>query len=736
MSYLQKKQSFLELKLTSKGREKLSKGKLNFKYYGFGDSEINYNDEVVDETNTKILEPKDRNPNIKNFLLKKDGSSLTEIDENQLESDSSKVVISNQAIFRGAHFFNREEKVFRNQAQDTVKSNILISSDNINGTNTLTLTVSDLNGELPEIGDYFYIKLMNVTDPDNQEYDNAKYRVNMFYFNFTGSELISPSPLLKYKIVNVLITPNGNLIDTVTIELDRELPDLTSLPANPQSNFPVIIQSQSIKYYDKEYTSSKWDSGILNFEPGCEISVNDVTNWNHNIYWSEDVIGTGNILNNNYSHDNYGSKEYSGLFNYLSLVSKSTDTEETVCDICEDRVTGKEDIVNTNFSVIHYSNCATTNKYGEFFFINKESGKGVELYLPEIMWYSRNDVQTTIQGGTVLRQFEGMVFENDDTLNFDSNFNLEYYDLIEKIEYSVNDTPIVVGRVYPQLQIIVLLDKEINAALSYKSNRNWTLPPIIPELLSPSSKDGFIKPGETYYFTYELKQNDGTNGYLKNSLPQQKYYKIFNNSISDKDINLKFSNPRYFDYLSENEITLGILPNNYYATDFTILYQKVNNINDRPDPNSWVKYNDYSTTLKNGGNYIIPEILTGESQTVTDFKNGFLMDNFVLNNSDNTPYELDYLDNSALNFGHEEILDGSVDVNIGADIYRTGFYFKIPNGLYNTSTNPTRDSLDDIYVSEVTVLDEDFDQVLICKLNQPIMINNGLDYVLEANYDF
>ena len=66
----------LNIKLTSKGRELLSQGKLNFKYYAIGDSEIEYafNTEIqkleIDYTafNSNILRPIDKNPNIISFI--------------------------------------------------------------------------------------------------------------------------------------------------------------------------------------------------------------------------------------------------------------------------------------------------------------------------------------------------------------------------------------------------------------------------------------------------------------------------------------------------------------------------------------------------------------------------------------------------------------------------------------------------------------------------------------------
>jgi len=68
----------ISIKLTTKGRELLSQGKLNFTYYTIGDSEIDYkfNAEVEENPlvtgytgfNSLILKPVDNNPNIISFI--------------------------------------------------------------------------------------------------------------------------------------------------------------------------------------------------------------------------------------------------------------------------------------------------------------------------------------------------------------------------------------------------------------------------------------------------------------------------------------------------------------------------------------------------------------------------------------------------------------------------------------------------------------------------------------------
>ena len=70
--------NFVSTKLTELGRQMLSKGQLNFASWAIGDSEINYDRVILEESlpndasyskENKILRPKDRQPNLKYFSL-------------------------------------------------------------------------------------------------------------------------------------------------------------------------------------------------------------------------------------------------------------------------------------------------------------------------------------------------------------------------------------------------------------------------------------------------------------------------------------------------------------------------------------------------------------------------------------------------------------------------------------------------------------------------------------------
>jgi hypothetical protein len=69
-----------------------------------------------------------------------------------------------------------------------------------------------------------------------------------------------------------------------------------------------------------------------------------------------------------------------------------------------------------------------------------------------------------------------------------NNPGLRYYHLWDE-HPNTNGLPSRVGKVFPDLKTIIFDDEEIVAALSYKSNRNWTLPAPSLSLVTPNVCD-------------------------------------------------------------------------------------------------------------------------------------------------------------------------------------------------------------------------------------------------------
>jgi hypothetical protein len=110
---------------------------------------------------------------------------------------------------------------------------------------------------------------------------------------------------------------------------------------------------------------------------------------------------------------------------------------------------------------------------------------------------------------------------------------IRYYHLWDT-NPNANGLPSRVGKVFPDSKLVIIDDEEIIAAMSYKSNRNWTLTAPQVSLITPNTcgipgttNDGVLTGnGETMYITYRLS-NSTT---FTNSLHSNYYSKIVGNN--------------------------------------------------------------------------------------------------------------------------------------------------------------------------------------------------------------
>jgi hypothetical protein len=215
-----------------------------------------------------------------------------------------------------------------------------------------------------------------------------------------------------------------------------------------------------------------------------------------NNVWTENPAGLYKDSPINYHENNlFGSEQFVGTKQYLGYNRQITVTDTNSMMDSKSYM----DTFNKSICILHYTNSCISNFYGEQFYIDEETGKLLNLDIP-VMWHRRNDIGTG--SGTTL----GMRFTSDTIRKtLSSNNDIEYYDLIEYSGMSVTPTlPLSVGKVFPQLKIVVIDNEELIAAMSYKSNRNYSLPDLAAELVTPVSGNctGVLKAGESLYLTY------------------------------------------------------------------------------------------------------------------------------------------------------------------------------------------------------------------------------------------
>lgn len=693
---------FISTKLTEKGRELLAKGQLTFGYWAIGDSEINYNREEIYDANptdlvvgldAKILRPKDEQPNIKYYINTGAANPLVAMTNANIRT--MKLVVNNEATERGFFSGNQTTGFTTNISSEYIKMTSIVSSlGNVNGGNTIDINVSGADE-----GDYMLLKI-----------------------GVSGYTNSSPVPHLWYKIQSVA----GSVLT-----LDRDLPNLTV----SGSSTVIIYQSGEVyNGFGSGTTTAYWDTGTLAFDSSCDITREDVPVWNQNNIFAETLAGiTGTSYEN---HTRFGSYEYLGLMSqYLEMGSDNATILSEPIATCDD-ITGLGivDPFNKSMAVLHYTNNTISNLYGEFFHIDDASGKTVKLHLPDLMYHRRE-----FSGGTASGTSMGMSFIASGGTKLLGTSDIEYVDLIEDPSYLITRTPKAIGKVYPQLKIIVIENPEIIAALSYKANRNWTLPELSINLANPSggTSTGILQKDETMYVTYGLEA--GLSG-LTTPLACQTYTRITNNLSTPKDVEFRIAETDLLPYMRKAETAGADVGFNAYG--FKVIYQIVAGT-DRPDPNSWRVVDFTSTQITtNSGESIDPLLL--ETQNAL-FNNQILTS---IKASGSTQYDITQKLNMApvlspdiLQFGDERFFYGNLEAYIGATIYKTMFDIRIDAGQFNKTSNPTRSSDNTtnppaIRVSEVGIYDNNNQLVVIGKLSKPIKLASGQTIMIELSMDF
>jgi hypothetical protein len=306
---------------------------------------------------------------------------------------------------------------------------------------------------------------------------------------------------------------------------------------------------------------------------------------------------------------------------------------------------------------------------------------------------------------------------------------IRYYYLYDT-HPDINNNLNRVGRVFPDQQTVVFDDEEIIAALSYKSNRNWTLPAPKLGLITPNicgdesgTSTGVLTSSTEYmYVTYRFNNtNRFANG--ADTLHCNYYVRIQGptGSTTDSYVTVRFGVE--FPYL----ISGGL--NGFSATDMQLLCQKVTG-DTRPSPTNW-KVIDVTSQLQSAmiNGYITQSSITGTT--------------FVINTdnlSTSTPYilgnEISIPDNNSnlLNFGDEYFFYGNLETDIQATIYQMKYLINLSRNQFTDTSNPTWTSGTTSYVSEIGLYDVNKDLIVISKLQSPEIRQGIQQYVVKLDF--
>ena len=683
MSFIQKNDAvIINTKLTNAGRLLLASGSLTFKKIEFGDSEINYDflrdfGTVIDGSDLSMMRPKDANPNIKYPIpVLSDNPTLTKSD---IVPTPTPIQIVNTAQQRGFFTGSTSSGFTAFTSSTYIQGLQTISTSAVTGGTVITLpSVTNITADTMLLIDWRNPKLTTFTSTTG----------------VIGESY--PRQFLWYKVQSVV----GN-----NVTVDKPLPNFNSQGGTIKSVVYVFPKNNAVdNYYSTGTTVAYWNYNTLAFDSTCNIGSNDnVPVWNLNLIYNTPPAG---ILAS-YPPQYYDSAIFTGFKEYIQGASFNS---------------GK-----TQLAVIHYTNNSISNYYGEGFFNNT-----FKITLPTIMYHAKTDATM----GIVI---SASTIKKTQPTNL-TGFTTEYYDLVETTNPTVN----IVGKVFNDLRIAVIEDEELINVMSLKSNRSHTLPKPNWSLKNATtqeiSNNNFLLStindsiAVTYLFTNEDYNTNKSYG-LKGGIHCGYIQPYKQDTTTKKNITFNFtaSDLKFM----KSQVT-GSDGTGFNANKFYILAQKYTT-GTEPIPANW-QLIDFTSSLTNYNDWSATTIpVSALTDTVYTFDNnkytaGTTYDITTILGS--LPNTSDYTATNKLGFGEESILLGNINTQIKATVYRTQISKNLGFSQFNTSLNPTWESGDDVYISEVGIYDETNTLIAVGKINNPINKNNNKLVTIQLDMDF
>jgi hypothetical protein len=549
-------------------------------------------------------------------------------------------------------------------------------------------------------------------------------------------------PILFYQVVAITGSTTATT-GTINVQVDRNIPNFNAMGISGNARV-YFFPSGMTPFYDAVTPSYYWPTDAFNFESNCDVSSDYVKIWNMNIPWTESPAGYAYPdLDYNY----FKSSGYCGTKEYLGYNSNSgqVDTSSTYY---YNTFAEKINLSPSNqkaIAIIHYTNHDIDNYYGEKFateiFDPTASGAtgqlgNFRLDLPWLMWHKSTGSTMGQSFFTDPRGFDSLDLDEVQYIQSRVNSNqvdpgLRYYHLWDTNPNS-NGYPNRVGKVWPDLKIITIDDDELVASMSYKSNRNWTLPAPTLGLITPNtfnntagSDIGVLSgTGQTMWVTYMF-----TNTAFTQSL-HCNYYTSISGTNPDcppdtADITIRFAGE--FPFLKSS--AAGGL-SGFTANNMKVLAQLVTG-STRPNPANWLEIdvtNQISATSVNG--YITFSGLTGTTIQLTNNMYTGATDYYRLENYIDLPQTGD----TQMNFGSEYFFYGSLKTDIQATIYEMQYMVNLGQTQFSHSSNPTWNGTYTPYVTEIGLYNSNKDIMIISKVQSPEIRQGVQQYKIKLDF--
>ena len=730
MAYIIKNTSgLINTRITDVGRRNISQGNFNISYFQIGDSEVSYNAASnYNIVNNNILmpafnaqndtgTPRSNKQNIKYPYYVQGGAGNTygiPFLDSQFQS------VYNSAGVKG--FFTTGGTSVQTSSAYTVTSNYLVDMTTLSGQTSIDITLDYCAATTgtPSINDY----------------------ITIFFDPNGGCGNFGTYPVLTYRIQDMSPSTGTTGTTGYNLTLDRSVPDYSVVVPSGSIARVLIYPSGMTQLYDSVTPAVYWETDAINFETPCDITNRENTLvWNMNIPWSVNPAG---VFSNQYEdYTQYGSVSYIGTKEYLGYQEPSGQTDTSLVfyyNSFDERIIVPP-AQQKAIGIIHYTNQSIDNVYGEKFSTtpfdpqNPTDSTGLarhfKITLPTLMWHKST-------GGTIGETFyiDPPGYDNlcvpfyiKSTKNIDMNDpGIRYYHLWDTNPDS-NGNLNRIGKVFPDSQIVIIDDEEVIAAMSYKANRNWTIPAPKLSLLTPNtcfsngqSATGLLSNDtQKMWVTYRLDSTGFTNSLHCN------YYSMITGpttgcTTDSQNVAVRFGSE--FPFLSDGTLT------GFSANSLKLICQIV--IGDaQPSPTNWKEIdvtNEISGSTING--YLTVSGITG---------NTFQITSDLYNNA--SLYDLsDYIDiptngqTDILNFGDEYYFYGNLESDITATIYEMRYLINLGRNQFTNTSNPTWTSGTTSYVTEIGLYDANKDLIVISKLQSPELRQGIQQYAVKLDF--
>ena len=737
MSYIIKNTAgLINTRLTDVGRRNLSQGNFNISYFQIGDSEVSYSAVTnYNQTNNNILmpafnaqndsgSPQSNKQNIKYpyYVSAQQGNTY-----GIPFMDSAIQEVYNSAGPKGFFVTGGTQGAWTAQTSSayTITSNYWIDMSTLSGQTTIDVeldpSICSSTTGTPFVNDFITIILDGMGGCGN----------------------FGTYPILTYRIQGINPSTGTSATTYWSLTLDRSVPDYSFLLSGSSYARTLIYPSGMTVLYDSITPAPYWQTDTLNFESPCDVRNRENTLiWNMNIPWSVNPAGLDN--NSWEGYNQFGSVSYIGTKEYLGYQEPTgqTDTSQVYYyNSFDDKIIVKPQEQKA-IAIIHYTNQDIDNVYGEKFSTvpfdpqtptdSTGLARHLRLTLPTLMWHKST--------GTSIGETFWIDPPDYDLcypyyiksgVNTDMNDpGIRYYHLWDT-NPDDNGNLNRIGKVFPDQEIIVVDDEEVVAALSNKSNRNWTLPAPKLSLLTPNTcftnnntaLGLFSAATQAMWVTYRFDSTAFTQSLHCN------YYSYISadSSVTANTQNIAVRFGPEFSFLNpyfETNIS------GYTANSVKLLCQMVTGTT-KPNPTSWREIditNEISGSSIN--NYLTMSGLTGTTFQIS------------LSEYTSAPYYdlSDYIDltplndTDVLNFGDEYYFYGNFETDISATIYEMRYLVNLGRNQFTNTSNPTWTSGTTSYVTEIGLFDSNKDLLVISKFQSPELRQGIQQIVVKLDF--